>query len=964
MKKLRKDLKKKICSFAVALAMVLSVSCSPVLTVSASQAEELNTVATGTDAATVDAEIDEAGEITETTEAATPEATATVVFNTQAPLNGEGTEISQVEITLDLPLVGSDDYTVSCQAPEGANYEVTASCDWRAAGGSSLYEGYEFEYETGYWAHLVVTPKSGYTIAADATYTVNGEAVSGSLEDGFGYVDVLEKSYFTGVVDSVDLSNIPESNIGDSLAEYLEEGEGYIAKGYWYVYDYENKCYSYADASGVIENGGSFKLCIDINAKEGYIFGEGVTLSGNVDIGNYYFDKQYGYAEIVVDHAILIDEIVISKDSIPEAVVGESFTAESKEIAVPAGSNYTATYYWLDENGNTTGTFEKGKDYTLFIDIYANKGYAFAENVQGDIGGESVGFHGGGTQLTNPLRVSLKTPIDKIVIDKLPEAIVGEEIHKGTDGGAFFEIQAPEGANYSILGAWSITDTGETPEGTFQDRESYTLYIYVEPNDGYEFVDSIPMEIEGVVYANSGSGYDRATLYMTYSSRQVIDTIEINGVKEPALGEAATVDTLKVPEGANYTIISATWTDVYTGEAATTFQDGREYYLDVELEPKDGYEFAIYSDFFVDGEDFSDMGWVGPGVAYVTACEVSFEEIIPELRVNNMPEMKVGDKASVEGISVPEDADYEIVYATWRVWDDTLKNYFDFEGVFEAGKSYNLYIDVCPKEGYRFDKKTTVVYINGTVDTSVIAYSDGATISKEYSVGLKVIDRVEVTVSEPVMGAHSSMSPQFTVSDGAGYAVHTEGYNPDWLMKKGDNGVNYYGYFEEGKDYGVSFVVYSEDGYVFAEDVVVVVNGKVITSENMGIGDKLIFAEYFFDAECSHIYGDWSDAKDGTHARECTVCGYKEAEKHKYTDGADTTCDVCGATKTPETSSGSGGTAGSTTDGTGSTSGDAGSVAGSPATGDNSQMIIACMLMIMCGMGILALDKRKKRSNQ
>ena len=952
MKKLHKDLMRKVCSFAVALAMVLSVTGGPVLTVSAAQAEEANSVATDTDAVNVETET---GDQIADTDTATTETNITVGINTHPPLNGAGTEISQVEITLDLPLLGSDNHTVSCQAPGEANYQVSPRSDWEDAGSWPLDAGYKFEYNYEYWAYLVITPKTGYTIAADAIYIVNGETVSGSLVDGLAYVDVLVMPYYNGVVDSVVLSNIPEGNIGESLANYIEEGEGYIAKGYWHVYDYENKAYEVADTSGVIEEGKSYELRIEIYPKEGYVIGENATLSGNVDIGNYSFDEQCGYAEIIVDHSILIDEVVISKDSLPELVVGESYTAESKEIAVPAGSNYTATYYWSDEDGNTTGTFEKGKEYTLFIDIYANKGYAFAENVQGDIGGESVGFHGGGTQLTHPVHVSSKISIDKIVIDELPEVVVGEEIHKGTDGNLYFEIKAPEGANYSISGYWSITNTKEIPEGVFQDRESYTLHLYVEPNKGYQFVDSIPMEVEGVTYANSGSGNDWASLDMIYSSRQIIDTIEINGVKEPALGEAATVDTLKVPEGANYSIISATWIDINTGELVTSFQEEHEYFLDVELEPKDGYEFDRYPNIYVDGKDFSDSGFVEPDLVYISVCRVNFEKIIPELRVNNVPEFKVGEKASVEEISVPEDADYEIMYAAWQEWDAEYNDYCEFTGIFETGKSYRLRIEVWCKDGYRFDKSTTAVYINGNLDTSITANGDGKIILKEYSDSIKVIDRVELTVTEPVTGAHSSMSPQFTLPEGACYAVHTEGYNPGWLVEKGDSWLNFYGYFEEGKAYGVSFAIYSKEGYVFAEDVVVVVNGKVINSDNVGASKKLMFAEYFFDAECSHIYSDWSDAKDGAHTRKCTVCGHKETEKHKYTDDIDATCDVCGTTRTQDT--GSGGT-------TGNTSGNTDSVAGSPATGDGSQMMLAFMLMLMSSMGILALDKRKKKNNQ
>ena len=72
----------------------------------------------------------------------------------------------------------------------------------------------------------------------------------------------------------------------------------------------------------------------------------------------------------------------------------------------------------------------------------------------------------------------------------------------------------------------------------------------------------------------------------------------------------------------------------------------------------------------------------------------------------------------------------------------------------------------------------------------------------------------------------------------------------------------YIGFWETMRD--------ADEGYVFADDLVVVVNGVALAFDDYkeNHSGKTSYINYFFNTECSHIYTD--DADD-----TCNACGYK-----------------------------------------------------------------------------------------
>ncbi len=849
----------------------------------------------------------------------------------------EGSIITEISVTIESPLIGNSDLSVKFTVPEGANYTVTPDSNWEFG---NMVEQAPITEGSIYGASFKVTPKEGYTLDLAASVIVNGSTENvtllGGVESPASIFEYTTMSECLGTIDTVELNGIPQGNIGETAAPYSQAGTNYTASGRWIIYDRATESWKDIDGTHTFAQGNMYAFHLAVEPSVGYVFGdEAILILDGAQADN--FDTSSGWRgsySKTVSHTTEITEVNIASDAIPTATVGQSYDGSRISIKVPDGSNYTAYGIWHDEAGNVlTTAFEDGKAYSLGIYVVPNAGYSMAEKVNTVIGEyKNSSANAAPDYLFHSTEISFKQQIDKIVINNVPKAVVGEDIKKGENGSNIFAVEVPSDANYIAEAGWYLSNDMSIPEGKFENGKSYDLYIMASPKEGYEFSDDVIFVIDGVSQVNDGSGKDWANALVIYSFCNIIEKVEVTGVKMPVVGEAPVTDTLKLPSDANYVLALAEWVEDDTNQLVTKFENGHAYRLELKFEPKEGYEFEQYPEIIVDGEDYSDMGYSLAHELYVAVGHTSFEELLPEVRFDNVPEMKIGEKAAAN-ITVPSDANYEIKYACWEVWNEKDKNYEEFAGVFEVGKTYRLYAFIEPEAGYRFDKASTVVYVNGVVDTETIAYEDGATLRKYYSADLKEIHRIELTVAKPVVGAHSSIPPQVTVPEGANYSVGADIDGYYWMK---DMEYNYYhGYFNNSDSYGACLDVYADEGYKFADDLVVVVNGIVVSQDDLDIDDKWTEIVYFFGDQCNHSYGVWSDAKDGTHVKSCTVCGHKATEKHVYTDATGTKCSVCGAAKNDV----------------------------SPKTGDSSNMLNAFALMAMCGIGVFVLDKRKKKSN-
>ena len=410
------------------------------------------------------------------------------------------------------------------------------------------------------------------------------------------------------------------------------------------------------------------------------------------------------------------------------------------------------------------------------------------------------------------------------------------------------------------IGSWTM-DVLSVRERIPMDKDAYTYELGLIT----AITSPVTLNLDGAAHKISVYLGGDITYTKTYSFRKTIDKVEVTGVTEPVVGQAPTTDGIKVPADANYYIGSVSWWNIDTSQEATVFEDGYEYGIVIPILSKEGYEIALDAVILLDGEE-------GYGFSHSTgdasiSKEYSLKTAVDEIKFDNVPELKVGE--TVKDMYISQEGAKYAVSIWYEVWNDTTQSYEKFTGVIESGKAYNMYVEARMAQGFCYDEDVTKVYVNGKLTDDLITSGNWVLYRTRFSSGLKVIDKVEITIDKPVAGNHSSIEPVATVPDGANYSVDAEQIY--WLLGNNERYTYLWdNYFEEGKSYGVDFSLYADEGYVFADDLVVVVNGVALAFDDYkeNHSGKTSYINYFFNTECSHIYTD--DADD-----TCNACGYK-----------------------------------------------------------------------------------------
>lgn len=685
------------------------------------------------------------------------------------------------------------------------------------------------------------------------------------------------------------LENVPTAAEGAEIQDYTythidpaSDDKQYTVTGNWLVWDASAQSYAAAEARGTFERGKIYRLELAVVLEPGYVFEDFVSVTLNrVDFVNNSVQHSEFSMGIWRDFALgltEIDEVRIAEDAFPTPIAGQTFSKGSIRVQV-SDNRYTVSGYWTDaEDGSDAGTFTDGKAYEFHYTVSASEDYCFADQVTVDEGDELDWCQGGGATITGNVRRSLKTPITEAELTNVPELKPGQTIQPGE-----FSLTVPSGAKYTAMADWGYEDRSNLDgQKTVQAGEKYLLKIYLLAGDGYEFADKYRLKINGVSHLLAG-GTEYGNYDLVYSLRKQIERIEVTGVTEPVIGKVPSTTSLKVPDGANYEICrdggNTVWRDARSQEEAVSFEAGHAYQLFVEVEAKPGYEFAENAQWTLD--EFSGTTRMEPGeLAWLFTEIYSFETVIPKVEVSNIPTKQTGETARTD-VTVPAGANYTAI-ADWGVWNDTTGQFERFDGVFEANKTYQLRLIMHPMDGYRFDEESTEFYLDGKKSGYNPINDKYAEITINYpQTGLSLIHRVDVTVNRPRIGDHSSVYPTVKIPNGAGCRltgpIGYGGETPVWLV--GDEAGSpksiewFEGYFKYGINYGVQFGLIAEAGYVFADDLVVVVNGISVPHNKVIANIKEVDVQYLFSMMCEHVYDDETDAI-------CNICGHSRYEVH------------------------------------------------------------------------------------
>lgn len=417
--------------------------------------------------------------------------------------------------------------------------------------------------------------------------------------------------------------------------------------------------------------------------------------------------------------------------------------------------------------------------------------------------------------------------IDVVEVNGVQEAVVGVV--------ASDAMTIPEGANYVVDEGYSgwydwTAEEGEKSwlknregETVFENGRKYEMNIRVTPNEGYVLTEDTVMKINGEIvdaYVNVNDQY--VDWYKEYSFLDQIDKVEVTNVPTAEIGGKATTQGIKVPEGANYEITHTGWYEIprvgehVRLEEGAVFEKGKAYRLQITVEAKVGCEMTYDYEVTVDGEEPEEYWGIAPLQIFQY---YSFLEKIDEVEVNNVPTATVGGKATTEGMTVPEGANYEINYEYTQWYDAQTYETVEDGTEFEDGKKYELCIYVEPKDGYEFPEDAVVVVNGKEVYESVLVWEDGIDIYLEYSF-LEQIDKIEIKNDLPdAKVGETAGAGELEVPEDAKYTVTYA-----WFYDNLNN--EYEGQFATGNTYMLAVVIQSKDGCEFTEDVEVTIDGK------------------------------------------------------------------------------------------------------------------------------------------
>ena len=787
-----------------------------------------------------------------------------------------------------MELIISDELLLAGAAYTAAEYSLTdnvtvtsSNCTvesilWQDPGGNQLQEGKRLSYRTTYTAIITLKANGSDRFAENATVTVNGSEENVLVVNRYGDGDQpysklqLTWSFEPRVKDSINsffLSSVPSAVPGAKAEPYsytytVDSESQYTVTGSWHQYNASTRQYEAMTDSDVFGDGGAYQLVLHTEMKPGYVIHLDPPLDVMVDnrIPTVQSYDEFGWDALLHDSfGIKLWEVSFT---LPEPVEGQTFSNEKPIAAqVPSDSHYRVEGNWMEEStGDVAGTFTPGKAYHFIYTLYASDGYYLAENVSTYINGVfTEEISGNGKIGSGKYRRSMKSLIREAVLTNVPTAQVGTPLQMGV-----FAITVPEGAQYQATGYWHDALQGTPITGDVTEAgKTYDLWIDLKADPGYEFADSYLLRINGAAHQNEG-GWDFSSYRIHYSFLEQIHQIEVTGMVEPVMGQTPDTASLRSLEPGKYEITQAYWSDLATGLPATLFEDGHTYELIVEVEAEPGHEFAPNVSWKLGKE--RGKGAPHTNLLCRLAAEYSFAEVVPKIQIDQVPEVKVGELPQTD-LPVPEGANYA-AKADWRVWNDSTEIWEPFTGAFQKEMNYYMIISVVSAKGYRLDPQVTTCYLNGVLHKDVEIRTLKALAETIYTTeGAKMIRKVEVSVQKPADGEHSSVDPVITLPHGINYRLRRGG--GQWLEGSIEEKVILQDhYFETDGSHGVNFRLLANEGYEFARDLVVVVNGIVLPKEPFSPSLKTLDVDYFFHMTCQHLYDNEAD-------NTCNACGYQ-----------------------------------------------------------------------------------------
>ncbi len=678
---------------------------------------------------------------------------------------------------------------------------------------------------------------------------------------------------------NADVEPIVGEQAGNLMKYTLPEDCHYTAVGQtWWCETPEEELSDEA----VFEAGKEYDMNWTFEADEGYVFDENAVVSINGSTNNTYvelthIDDSNSKIFYVVSKPVKTegDESVISKI----ALTGTDITPyigykalDLEDITLPDDCHYSVyMQVWYcqtdDESLGEDDVIEEGKKYNRNWWFTADEGYTFAENPTVTINGSSDVVSDEHTYYDegDPTSFFVGTvPTDAAEVAVISEiTITDADItpYIGYEAADLMDVTLPENCHFQMGSQYWYCETPHAEQleddEVFEADKVYDKYWTLIADKGYIFAENPTITVNGSS-DNIYSDYtERDTNYndIFYVNALFTEAVAPTVISEIAITDADIIPYIgytagdlmdyTLPEDSHMTVVSLNWwceTPERCLDMADSFEADNEYDLNWSIMADKGYIFAENPTITINGSSdnvcmnlfYMDSELRGCTIA-ASILEAVAPSVISEITITDADITPyIGYTAGeLSAYTLPEDCHMTAKSQAWQCEADPAFWMEDDFG-FYAGSEYDRNWVFKADKGYVFDENATVT-INGSADnvseSDTRMASGDATIFYVWTNVTEAVEQEKTAISEiviadadiiPVAGETAGSLMSATVSDDAPYTIETQVWkNYTSMGEMEENDV-----FEKGNAYAVQFNLKPKQGYYFAGDATVSINGQ------------------------------------------------------------------------------------------------------------------------------------------
>ena len=564
-------------------------------------------------------------------------------------------------------------------------------------------------------------------------------------------------------INDADITPVADEWAEDHLDYSIPSGVHYSASSHYWMDATNEQPFS----NNLFQEGNSYGVGWTLLADDGYEFTYDCTVNVNdgADLyadytgldpmGNYFYVVT-APKEAVANEPTPITELSLTGVTLTPAAGGKA--GNFCNVTLNTGNTELYQVRWYDDNAgywmDDDDTFESGKSYCLCIEVYADPGYAFTEDIVITINGSADNVDLNATKIDNDsiaiwTRSAECPSSDLTPIETVDITGVTEYPQAGEKAGDYLDVAVSD-EHVTILEAYWYCDSEYTKmnnDDVFTEGNMYSFCVSLRAADGYCFPGGVVVSMNGDVELVDFVQFPDSTQIIVWKKTVLcgedkyihITEVSVSDVTiNPPAGETADSHyNVTLPDDLHTSVQSVNWYCYTEGrfmDDDELFELGNDYCICIKLIPDEGYMFAsavkllingsddvVYPDYTVIFNSYLEL-WTIPTPAYDTsACE-----LIESISISDVDTTPIaGDRADMHiNYSWPTDGHYTVAEAFWFNYDTNEQ--LEPEDVFVAGMRYQIVFRVVPDEGYIFASYADLSINGGTVDYESGVREDGA----------------------------------------------------------------------------------------------------------------------------------------------------------------------------------------------------------------------------------------------